>query len=275
MPAQRNHLMAVLVAAVTLGLLAGCGDDNNGDDPVASTGTSATTTQAAAAQPKAIGAAVPGSKGTTADLAKLPAAPEPSEVKTKIKGVSDKSTAQALDILDQDLFNFWGAMFTQAKLEWPAMKTLTVTKKPAATDCKTQVGPDDPPALCGDTFYWGITWFEQNIAPLGDAAVGIEVSIFWSLHVQDLLGFTKALSDGKMSKADYGNQTLCLSGLWAHSVNERKFFEKGDAEEVIAQIQNISSIDSIKAPDITPESLGNAFAAGLDSGSPRTCIGGE
>jgi predicted metalloprotease len=266
----------VLLAAATLigaVFLAGCGSSSK------SKSSSASTASAHAAKPhltavRGVAAPAPPTPGSLAKLARVR---KGSAVTSQIVGISNQPTLEGkLRALDADLDKFWSTLFAQANLQWPETSQAFVSTGSVQTQCNTVLAATDPSALCQNTFYWTLPWLEQNVAkPQGEVALTTDVAITWSFHVQDVLGVTSELQNNKLTKHEYGDQALCLTGLWVRSLSQRNLFQTGDAEAAEKYLKSLTGVDNITAPDVTTQSLEQSFFAGYNSGDPSSCKPGS
>jgi predicted metalloprotease len=267
------------VAALALGgLIAGCGSSSSSSSTTSTASSTTTTTSAAAAHLVVIrGVASPpgATKATTAALRQLKPVPKASGIAPRISGLSTLPLQQQLSTLDGDLNSFWGGVFAKSNIQWPQAQEAFVSSSPVQTPCtnKPTIAPTDPWFLCQSTFYWTLPWIQQNVSPKGDVVLAFNVGLFWSFHVQDVLGFTQALQQGQVSKAQYATQTLCLTGVWVRTIGQRNLFEQGDTQALQGILDTLQGVDGIGPPDVTQQSLASAFASGYNNGAPGQCAG--
>jgi predicted metalloprotease len=271
------HRSAV-APAVALGLvavLAGCGSSSSSSSSRSSSSTSSTATAATAhlivihGTPSPAGAV----KASPAALTKLIHVSKGSGIAPHIQGLSNLPLQQQVSTLDGDINAFWSKVFAQSNVQWPQAEEAFVTSQPVQTQCSSNptIGPNDPWYLCDPVFYYPLPWMQQNIAPKGDVFLAFSVAIFWSFHVQNVLGFTQALQQGQLSKAQWANQTLCLTGLYIRTIDQRNLFEQGDTQAANQFLASLQGVNGITAPDVSNQSLTQAFVAGYNSGDPATC----
>jgi hypothetical protein len=256
------------LTALAIGI-AGCG--GSGSTPA--TGTTARHVS----PPAAVGTqavVLPGSpragakSATRAALAELPKVPLVTDT-AEIVGVDGLPMAKQIHLLDVDIDAFWRNLFERSKLSWPSMTEWLVVNRPRETGC-TGVRVERPtsgPGLCDDTILWGVPWAQRNLAPLGAAAVAIDASVLFSFKVQDELGLTGDYGEGKLAGATYFEQTLCLSGLYARTLQTRSLLQSGDTNRMIRQIKHLLLAGN-KAP---ADKLVSAFNVGFRSGEPSKC----
>jgi hypothetical protein len=271
-----------LAAALTLvvgGLLAGCGSASKSSTST-TTPSAATTSSTPAVAPHATAIrGVPSRPGaikpSPAALKKLVHVAK-GGIAPHIQGLSNLPLDQQLTALDNDINGFWSKIFSNSNIKWPPTQQILVTSTPVQTQCtsKPMIAPTDPWFLCDPTFYWTLPWMQQNISPRGNVALAFDVGVFWTFHVQYVLGFTQAMEKGQMTKGQWGNQALCLTGNWVRTLGNRNLFEQGDTQALQSVLNDLQGIGGVGPPDVTQQSLAAAFVSGYNSGSPSQCTGG-
>ncbi len=262
-------------AAMIAVLAAGCGSSKSTKTSSA-TASAQTTTKAAAAHLRTV-PGVPAPAGarqaTPSSVKLLPSVPKPSGPTAHIKGLSGQPVAVQVSALDGDLNQFWSKAFAGSKYKWPQTQEAIVQNAPISTNCsaKPTIAPTDPPLLCNHVFFWTVPWIQQNVNPQGGVALTFTASILWSLYAEDNLGNTSALQSGQVTKAQYGNQSLCFTGLYFRTLGARSLFETGDSQLASKFLGSLGGVDQITAPDVTPQSLTKAFEDGYHGGSFSSC----
>jgi len=273
-------LVAAGAACATLAL-AGCGSSSSSSSSTGASSSSSSSSAAAAANATPIkGLKTTGSKpAAQATLAALPKAQK--GLTAQIQGVAGQPLSQQITTIDGDINNFWGQLFNKAGLQWPSMKqSLVSSGTVSAPDCQndTTISATDPWRLCdsasGGTFYFPLTWVAQNVATdQGGVNLLLGMAELWSNHVENLLGVTQAAESGKIQPAGYAEINVCLSGVYAYSVNERKLFQTGDQQTFQSWFQQMSpEFTDVSASDVSTQQLQQAFQAGFKSGNPGTCL---
>jgi hypothetical protein len=122
------------------------------------------------------------------------------------------------------------------------------------------------------TFYWPLTHIQQRIdTDPGGVNLAFNMAEMWSFLVQQVLGTSQQLANGQMTKGQWADQTLCLTGIYVRSLSDRKLFEQGDQQAVQSFESALATVNGITAPDVSQQSLEQAFVTGFNSGSPGTC----
>lgn len=258
--------------------LAGCGAARG-------TSTTFTITGSKAAAALGRGAPITGFKATgskspaTATLAALPAAKQ-GEI-TQIEGVAGQPLNQQIVVVNGDINRFWGGLFNQAGLRWPAMRQSLIASGTAhAPDCQgdTTITVTDPWRLCdstsGATFYFPLPWVKQNVAiDQGGVHLLLGMAELWSDHVANLLGVTRAARTGRIQPAEYAEINVCLTGVYAYSVNERPLLQAGQQQTFTDWYRQMSpEFTDVTAQDVSTQQLRRAFATGSKSGDPSNCL---
>jgi predicted metalloprotease len=266
--------------------LAGCGSSSKKSSSTATTSTPAkttTTTTAATASPQPIAGAVASPTGAVApsqaSLAKLKAVAKGAAVKAHLAGLGKLPLSQAVQEASGDINHFWSQEFASSGIQWPQMQDAIVDSQPVQTQCtsgRATVAPTDPWYLCdgqsGGTYYWTIPWMQRNIATdSGGVNLVFSMAEMWAFHIQNMFGFTDKLQQGQLSKGQWAQQTVCLTGIYARSLNDRKLFEQGDQQAVQSFLGALSNVNGITAPDVSAQQLQQVFVAGFNSGQPSTC----
>jgi predicted metalloprotease len=208
-----------------------------------------------------------------AGLQKLVVVHKPA-VTAHIVGLDNAPITTQIPLVSTDLNKFWSTEFANSGVSWPAVQDVLVSNTPAQSQaCGITVNPTDPMQLCYDgttaTFYWTVPWMQQNIdTDPGGVNLSMGMSAAYSNAVLDLLGYFDQLKAGQITEAQWEQQNLCLTGIYARSLAARNLFEKADVP-ALQSFYNSLSGDSQGA---TAQQMQSAFAAGFNSGSPATCL---
>ena len=194
----------------------------------------------------------------------------------RIQGLDNVAITQAIPMLSGDMNHFWSQEFASSGVQWPTVEDVLVQGSPVQTQCASRptISPTDPWFLCAgsgtDTFYWTVPWMQQNVdTDSGGVNLALGMAGIYSDAVQDLFGFYQQLQSGSMTVAQWQQQNMCLTGVYAASLNSRRLFEQADAQTIANWLNALSGGGSSGAA--TPTQLRQAFAAGFNSGTPGTC----
>lgn len=278
-----TQLFGLLVVGLGVVALAGCGSSSSSS--TTSTGSSTTSSaSAAAAHPRPIPAVAAKSGATKPDsgtLAKLHPVAKGSGAQAHLGGLGKLQLSQAVQVVSGDINKFWSGQFANANVQWPPMQDVIVDQSAVSTQCqRSTVAPTDPWYLCdgqnGGTFYWTIPWMQQNIdTDQGGVNLAFNMAELWSFHILNVVGATSQLQSGSLSKAQWAEGAVCLTGIYVRSLSDRKLFEQGDAQTANQFVQSLSSVAGIGSPDVSSQQLQQAFSTGFNSGQPSGCgIGG-
>jgi hypothetical protein len=273
----RRRVLGTGAACATLAL-AGCGSGGQ-------VTTTYTTTGSQGAATLGRGIPIPGFTATgskppaTATLAALPNAAK--GVITQIQGVAGQPLGQQITVINSDLNSFWGGLFNKAGLQWPAMRQSFISSSAAnAANCHgdTTIAATDPWRLCdsasGGNFYFPLSWIARNVATdTSGVNLLLGMAELWSNHVENLLGVTQAAKNRQITPAEYAEINVCLAGVYGYSINGRQLFQTGDQETFKSWYERMSpEFADISSKDVSTQQLQQAFAAGLNSGSPSDCL---
>jgi hypothetical protein len=268
---RTGALAVAACAAIIAALLSACGSSSK-KSPTTSTGT----TKAATANVRALQGVAPPSgagKATPASVTKLGSVAKATGPKAHIKGLSGQPVPTQVAALDADLNQFWSKVFANSKLQWPQTQEAIVQNAPVQTGCSSPatIAPTDPPLICNHVFFWGVPWIQQHLKPQGGVELTFVASILWSLYAEDALGNTTSLQQGKVTKTQYGNQSLCFTGIYWRTLAARNLYESGDTQLAASFLGELTGVNQITAPDVTPQGLQKSFFAGYHSGSFASC----
>jgi predicted metalloprotease len=109
----------------------------------------------------------------------------------------------------------------------------------------------------------------------GRVNLAFDMAQLWSLYLQNLAGYTRNLQSGNMSKAQYAEQNLCVTGVYARSLASRQLLEKGDTQTVNSWVNGLqSNINGITSADVSSAQLQKGFITGFNSGDLGSCASG-
>jgi hypothetical protein len=284
--AGRTTCLIGSAAALAIAV-AGCGSSSSSSSATATAAPVKTTSKATAvvAHPRTIpGVASPKNAipASTAGLKKLAVVPKGAGFSPHLAGLGKLPLTQAIQEVSGDLNHFWSSEFANSSVRWPQVQDVVVASSPVQTQCsdRPSVAPTDPMYLCWGqnlpyTFYWPVTFMQQRIATdAGGVNLAFTIAEMWSFLIQNLVGTSQQLANGQMTKGQWAQQTLCLTGIYVRSLNDRKLFEQGDQKAFDSFMSALVNVNGITAPDVSPQQLQQAFVAGFNSGSPGTCVQG-
>ena len=274
---QGRVRIALLGVACALAVSA-CGSSSKSSSSTEATGTDASSV----AHPQPIpGVTAPATAvpPAQASLAKLKKVATGAAVRAHLAGLGKIPLTQAVQEASGDINHFWSQEFASSGVQWPPMQDVIVDSAPVQTQCtggRSTIAATDPWYLCdgqsGGTFYWTIPWMQQNIATdAGGVNLVFSMAMMWAFHIQNLFGFTNQMQQGQISKGQWAQQTVCLTGIYVKSLNDRRLFEQGDNQAVQSFLSALSNVNGIAEPDVSPQQLQQAFVAGFNSGQPSTC----
>lgn len=273
----------LIAASALVAVLAGCGSSSSSSS---SSATSSATTSAASAASSSSAAAPPATT-TVPGTAAPSGAESPKQAGLKklvvvhlpkftahIVGLDNAPITTAIPLVSTDLNKFWSTEFANSGVTWPTVQDVLVSNAPVQSQaCGITVNPTDEMQLCYDgstaTFYWTVPWMQQNLdTDPGGVNLSMGMSAAYSNAVLDLTGYYDQLKSGQITEAQWEQQNLCLSGIYARSLDERNLLEKAD----ITTLQNFYNALSGDSQGATAQQMQSAFAAGFNSGSPATCL---
>jgi predicted metalloprotease len=251
--------------------IGGCGSSSH-----STTSTKTAAARAVAAKPTKV-TGVPTPKGAIAPanggLAKLVRVTK--GVSAHIQGIDNAPITQAIPALSRDLNQFWSQEFASSGVQWPTVQDVLVQTSPVQTQCssKPTAPPTDAMFLCYGqpaTFFWTVPWMQQNVdTDPGGVNLAFGMAGMYADAVQDLFGFYQQLQQGHITTSQWQQQNICLVGIWALSLNNRKLFEQADVQIVKNWLNALSGGNASDAA--TSQQLQQAFLAGFNSGTPSTC----
>jgi hypothetical protein len=264
-------IAAALLATVAL---AACGSSSSSSTPSAHSRTKATAKPANLIKVPG-GSASTGATPKQAGIKKLARVPLGADFSPHLTGIDGTSTAQAIPIISGDLNAMWSKEFSSSGVQWPHLEQALVESSSVQTMCSSNptVGPNDPMLLCYGSqsiFYWTVPWMQQNIdTDAGHVNLTLAMAGMYGDLIQDMFGFLQQLQKGQITQAFWDQQNICLVGVYARSLNDRKLFEKADVGTFKTWLDALSGGNAAGAA--THQQLTQAFADGFDSGNPGNC----
>lgn len=274
------HVAPLAVGAVAALALAGCGSSSTHNKPKTSNKTKSAGIKVTPTKLPATASRAGATSLRTAGLKKLVKAQRVA-VTAHLGGLGQMSISDAIQTVAGDLSSFWSQEFASSGVTWPQMQDALVDQSAVQTECSARptVTPTSPYYLCdgssGGTFYWTVPWMKQNLdTDAGGVNLAFDMADLWSVHILNLAGATNDLQKGTESAGDYAEQAVCLTGVYAYSLNQRNLFQQGDAQTVqnfLTSLSGIPGVTSGSVSGVSNQQLQDAFKAGANSGSPSTC----
>jgi predicted metalloprotease len=264
----------VLLLALALGVLAGCGDDDDA------------TTAGSSGEPQVNTAAPTDVDEADADATQEPPQGEEAldqfeELRTAadspsvpaIRGSAGLSTEDWIHTVNGDVATYWQKQFNDAGFRYKPARELIFDKK-LRSACGVKASIATGPFYCtaDQAIYFPLTFFDQVPQQFGDAATAIVVAHENAHRVQDLIGL---FDDPRIISAQLELQADCLAGVWAKTVYDRGLLEEGDIGEILGLVK--ISGDPRSFPINAPGAHGNSalrrafFEQGYEGGSPDSC----
>ena len=266
------RVIVALVLALALGVLAGCGDDDESDtggtEPQVNTAVETDVAEAdsdATEEP-------PQGEETLDDFEELATAEDTPDVPA-IRGSAGLSTEDWIHTVNGDVATYWQQQFNNAGYEYKPAKELIFDKK-LKSACGVKASLRTGPFYCtlDEAIYYPITFFQKVPEQFGDAATAVVVAHENAHRVQDLIGLFDARG---IISAQLELQADCLAGVWAKTVFARGLLEEGDIGEILG-ITDLAG-DPENFPINAPGAHGNsqmridAFNKGYEGGEPGAC----
>jgi len=267
----RLPLASVVALALALGVVAGCGDDEDSDGG----GTEVVLNEPAAVDVDPADEDATEPPPETVDVldeftALRQAEGQPSV--PAIRGSAGLTVPDWMHVVNGDVASYWQQQFNTAGYRFePAVELIYDGRVP--TECGGTASQRGGPFYCtlDETIFLPVRFFEDTANPFGDAAVAIVIAHEEAHRVQDLLG----VFDQPIISAQLELQADCLAGVWARTVYERGLLEEGDIGEILGLVDIAG--DSPETPINAPGAHGNSalrqdfFAQGYDGGDPSSC----
>jgi hypothetical protein len=265
--------------------IAGCGSSSKSSTS-SSSSSSASASNTAKAHPSVVPAAAsPSGAKPLTSLKQLPKVPRGTSLAPHIVGFSNVPIATVIPTISADINQFWSGLAAKNNIQWPQVTEQLVQTSPASTQCSSNptVQPTDPIFICAaapssgasTAIYWTVPFMQQKVdTDPGRVNLAFTMAMIWSFQVQNATGALQALQSNQMSKGDFAQENVCLTGVYVNSLNNRKMFEQGDSTAVQTFLNNLTQTFGIGSPDVTPQQLQQAFITGFNGGDPSKCASG-
>lgn len=237
---MRTTLTYICTAAAAAALLAGCGSSSKKSTSSTSASSSSTPATSATTSTTSSGTnktqKLRGSTGThKATLAEFAHVTIHKAPRAHFSGLDGLTLEQKLQTFGSSAANFWSPLFTGQNAKLGPATINIIDQTPASCGGKP-VGTNDPPVYCEDgNIDLTLGFIQSNIAPIGDAAVALNVSDLYGYHVINALG---GLNNPNFPAADVQKLDSCLSGLYFWSIQQH--LDGNDAAAVNKYISEIA-----------------------------------
>jgi len=204
----------------------------------------------------------------------------------------EEPTVQFISFVLDDAQNNWHRVFNQAGRQYRDAK-LVLFRDVVNSGCgmaESATGPFYCPA--DEKIYIDLGFFDelkQRFGAPGEFAQAYVLTHEIGHHVQTLLGIDQQVRRARQSRPDLGNalsvktelQADCLSGVWAHSTQERNLLEKGDVESALNAAAAIGDdrVQRMSRGTVSPETFTHGssaqrvhwFKQGMQQGTVSAC----
>ncbi len=259
--------LKALAGAGALALtLAACGSSSSSSTTAHSSSTTASTpasttatTSTTASAPNATHA-IPGVPGQhPASFSALAHATVHKARKAHLTGLDGLSVEQKLVALSTGVASFWAPIFTSAQATLPPANIVVVDQTPA-TCGNTQVTSSSAPLYCTDGhIYLTLGFVTNNLEPIGDAAVALEVADMYGYHVLNAAGAFK--SSANITAAALQEDDSCLSGLYFQTIEQQL---EGSDVTAVNKFFTASAAPAGSGSGASAAQLTSAFNIGVD-----------
>ncbi len=270
---MRTPLASAVALLLALGVLAGCGDDENGEaagtEPTLNT---AVPTDVDEPDPDAT-EEPPQGEEVLDEFAELRTAQDTPSVPA-IRGSAGLATADWIHAVNGDVATYWQKQFNGSGYRYSPAEELIFDRKLTSEACGIKAGLRTGPFYCtlDDAIYYPVLFFDKVPQQFGDAATAVIVAHENAHRVQDVLGLFAARG---IVSAQLELQADCLAGVWAKTVYERGLLEEGDIGEILGLVEIAGDPEGtpIKAPGAHGSSAlrQNYFDQGYNGGAPGSC----
>jgi predicted metalloprotease len=196
-------------------------------------------------------------KPTLAALAHVKA---PKRPQAHWAGLDGLSLTQKMATITTSVASFWSPLFQGNQLPLPAA-TVTIVDQTPGTCGSNQITTNDVPQYCigTGTVFLPLGYFQTNIAPIGDAAVGLDISDLYGYHIENALG---AFKNSSLTQIDLRTIDSCFSGLYFGAIQQN--LTPADAASVNKFIAATAPPASqAAARQVTADQLTAAFNKGI------------
>lgn len=266
-----RSLKALAGAGAVALALAACGSSASSSTTAHTSSTPATSTTTSTATASAPNAthAIPGVTGRRpASFALLAHARLHKSRKAHLTGLDGLSVEQKLVALSTSVASFWAPVFTGAQATLPPADIVVVDQTPVSCG-QTQITSSSSPLYCTDGhIYLTLGFMTDNLEPIGDAAVALEVADMYGYHVLNAAGAFKPSAN--ISAAALQEDDSCLSGLYFQSIQQQL---EGSDVTAVNKFFAASAAPAGSGSGASAAQLTSAFNVGVDGPlDPSRCL---
>lgn len=210
----------------------------------------------------------------------------------RARDAQEEPTVKFVSFVLDDAQQTWAGILQQQGIPYRHAK-LVLFRDATASGCgsaRSATGPFYCPA--DEKVYIDLGFYDElkrRFGAPGDFAQAYVLAHELGHHVQKLIGVEQKVSALMRSEPSERNalsvkmelQADCLAGVWAHSTDQRKLLEKGDAESAMNAAAAVGDdrLQKMSTGSVSPESFTHGssaqrtqwFSRGMDQGTIAAC----
>jgi len=210
----------------------------------------------------------------------------------RARDAQEEPTVKFVSFVLDDAQQTWAGILQQEGIPYRHAK-LVLFRDATTSGCgsaRSATGPFYCPA--DEKVYIDLGFYDelkQRFGAPGDFAQAYVLAHELGHHVQKLIGVEQKVSALMRSEPNERNalsvkmelQADCLAGVWAHSTDQRKLLEKGDAESAMNAAAAVGDdrLQKMSTSRVSPESFTHGssaqrtqwFSRGMDQGTIAAC----
>ncbi|HEX3153651.1 MAG TPA: neutral zinc metallopeptidase [Candidatus Angelobacter sp.] len=210
----------------------------------------------------------------------------------RARDAQEEPTVKFVSFVLDDAQQTWAGILQQQGIPYRHAK-LVLFRNATASGCgsaRSATGPFYCPV--DEKVYIDLGFYDelkQRFGAPGDFAEAYVLAHELGHHVQKLIGVEQKVSSLMRSEPNERNalsvkmelQADCLAGVWAHSTEQRKLLEKGDAESAINAAAAVGDdrLQTMATGRVSPETFTHGssaqrtqwFSRGMDQGTIAAC----
>jgi uncharacterized protein len=210
----------------------------------------------------------------------------------RARDAQEEPTVKFVSFVLDDAQQTWAAILQQQGIPYRHAK-LVLFRNATTSGCgsaRSATGPFYCPV--DEKVYIDLGFYDelkQRFGAPGDFAEAYVLAHELGHHVQKLIGVEQKVSSLMRSEPNERNalsvkmelQADCLAGVWAHSTDQRKLLEKGDAESAINAAAAVGDdrLQKMATGRVSPETFTHGssaqrtqwFSRGMDQGTIAAC----